>query len=175
MAISRIDHNNTHGFQVRVVRRGKEHSKMFSDSIHGGKEEANKNAKIYEAHLIETLPPLTHERLKPPSNNTSGILGVTRTYFKHRGIGNGGYYWQTTFICPETGKPKNVKFSVAKYGDSDARERAILCRLAKDNIFTKTGRRKKKYKDLAGKSIIIRKEGAVIRKGAVKDTTANAA
>jgi len=168
VSISRIDHNNTHGFQVRVVRRGREHSKMFSDGVHGGREQALERAKEYEAKLIAELPPLRRERLRPQANNSSGIVGVTRTYFQHhKGVPGGSYYWQTTFIDPERGRPRNIKFSVNKYGEEEARERAILCRLAKDNVFTKTGRRKKKYKDLQVKSVIVRKKGQLIRKGQV--------
>jgi len=142
---------------------------MFSDGVHGGRDVALERAEEYQAKLIRELPPVQHERLRPQVNNSSGILGVTRTYFQHhRGVAGGGYYWQTTFIDPESGKPRNVKFAVNKYGEEDARERAVLCRIAKDNIFTKTGRRKKKYKDIESKSIILRKDGKLIRKGLVK-------
>lgn len=169
LAISRLDHNNTHGFQVRVVRRGVEHSKMFSDGVHGSRELAHERAKEYEAKLIRELPPVPRERFKPQANNSSGIVGVTKSYAQHRkGSVGGSYYWQTTFIDLELGKPRNIKFSVNKYGEEEAKERAILCRIAKDNIFTKTGRRKKKYKDLQRKSIIVRKEGKLMRKGSVQ-------
>ncbi len=167
MSISRIDCKNTHGYQVRIVRRGKEYSKLFSDRVHGGKDKALAKAQAYEKELLAKLPPLSREKTKPQRNNTSGILGVSRSFMKYRGKGSGGYYWQTTFRSPETGKPMTIKFSVAKYGEEEAKRRAILCRAAKANIFTKSGRIKKKYKHITTKEVVVRKSGKLIRKSPV--------
>ena len=54
--IKRID-TNTRGWQVVVRRRGKEYSRLFSDSMYGGYHGALRSAKEYRDELFDELPP----------------------------------------------------------------------------------------------------------------------
>jgi len=55
--IRRIDSPKNYGFQVHIVRQGKERTKMFSDSVYGEKEVAREAAILYRGALIKELPP----------------------------------------------------------------------------------------------------------------------
>jgi len=53
--ISRIDSHDTHGWFVRAYKAGKTTSKLFSDSIFGGKDLALKKAIEFRVDLVERL------------------------------------------------------------------------------------------------------------------------
>ncbi|MBX3008652.1 MAG: hypothetical protein KF816_11585 [Melioribacteraceae bacterium] len=61
--IKRIEgYNNTHGYEVQIERKknGKRITvacKLFSDGIHGGKNNAYENAKIYCKEMTAKFPP----------------------------------------------------------------------------------------------------------------------
>ena len=138
MTITRIDHNRTHGFQVRIWRDRKEYSCMFSDKKCGGRNAALFKAKEFEKNLIEVFGKYNkhQDKKRPQKNNTSGILGVSRI---KQLAGNkkftGKYQWIATWVDPKTHKKKTVHFSENKYGAERAKEMAAACRLAKKNIF----------------------------------------
>lgn len=81
--ISRIDSRNTHGWFVRVYRDGHIHSKMFSDGLHGGRQEALEASVRYHREYESKHPRSyisTRIRQRPQKNNTSGVVGVSDTY-----------------------------------------------------------------------------------------------
>ncbi|MEO5754194.1 MAG: hypothetical protein ABIR38_05765 [Chthoniobacterales bacterium] len=62
--IKRIDtkpraKKQTHGFQVHFVRGSSTGTKMFSDAVYGGKEQARKAARKYRREVMGDLPPRT--------------------------------------------------------------------------------------------------------------------
>lgn len=62
--IKRIDtkpkaKKQTHGFQVHFVRGSSTGSRMFSDAVYGGKEQARKAARKYRREMMGDLPPRT--------------------------------------------------------------------------------------------------------------------
>ena len=85
--ISRIDSKHTRGWFLRIYRRGRVHSKMFSDGVHGGREKALRIALAYKEEYERRHPPSlisTRLRLRPQKNNTSGIVGVSETYARSK-------------------------------------------------------------------------------------------
>jgi hypothetical protein len=62
--IKRIDSKprakkQTHGFQVHFVRGSSTGTRMFSDAVYGGKEQARKAARKYRREVMGDLPPRT--------------------------------------------------------------------------------------------------------------------
>lgn len=109
------------------------HSKLFAYRDFQSKEAAIQAAIAYRDQWFSDHPDELKLRptgarfsLKLPSNNTSGIIGVTRS----SRIGKSGTpqsHWQTTFRGTE-GKPVNKKFLVSKFGELGALRRAIEAR-----------------------------------------------
>ncbi len=132
-------HRGTHGWQVRVGTNRNYHSKLFSDSLHGGKEEAELSAKEYLEKYLDAHPDEKRERYYKKgmlqSNNTSGVSGVHRTH-TYWGRGEGGgervYYWAA--FCP-LGPDGQInkwakRFYVHHHGDHEAKCLAIEFRRA---------------------------------------------
>lgn len=121
--ISRIDSRNTHGWFVRVFRNGHTHSKMFSDGVHGGREEALKMAKKYKDEYEKNHPrtlAATRLRLKMPRNNTSGVVGVSDTHVRSRS--GEKFPCFSVSWCPAKNVKRCKKFYYHKY---DSREEAF--------------------------------------------------
>ena len=62
--IKRIDtkpraKKQTHGFQVHFVRGSSTGTRMFSDAVYGGKEQARKAARKHRREVMGDLPPRT--------------------------------------------------------------------------------------------------------------------
>ena len=62
--IKRIDtkpraKKQTHGFQVHFVRGASTGTRMFSDAVYGGKEQARKAARKYRKEVMGDLPART--------------------------------------------------------------------------------------------------------------------
>lgn len=136
--INRIDSNNTHGWYVRIYLNRKVFaSKLFSDRIYGGKQQALKNALIYRDHnlmvadLHRTPQKSSRKPIykKPAKNNTSGIVGVNEviTTIREKPV----HYIQATWS--EEHKPKSRKFYITKSRTrKEAFESAIALRKRKE-------------------------------------------
>ncbi|PSQ88170.1 MAG: hypothetical protein BRD30_07480 [Bacteroidetes bacterium QH_2_63_10] len=57
----RIDTGRTHGWQVRIIRDGERHTKLFSDKKYGGEEAAYEKALAHRNEKLEELPDLPEE------------------------------------------------------------------------------------------------------------------
>lgn len=72
-----LDSRNTHGWQVRMMRRGEMHTKSFSDARFGGSEEAYAAAEAYREQLMDELPePLSGAEVAVQVCSTSGVPGI---------------------------------------------------------------------------------------------------
>ncbi len=116
----------THGWQVRFptgVAR-KYHSKLFSDSVHGGKRKALAAAKDYYNDYLATYGAdikagLKPFRKRPPSNNTSGRVGVYRSH-NYTVTGFRQEFWGA--FCPQG--PDGSRFTKVFYVYSNGEEEA---------------------------------------------------
>ena len=121
--VIRIDSDSTHGWQVRVYRDGKTYSRLFSDKKCGGREKAFDAAKAYRATLVEEvaeLPAAPRRRrlIRRNRNNSSGVVGVSRTFKQdRRGVRHEVYAvsWN-----PEPGVARGTSFSIKRYGEDTA-------------------------------------------------------
>ena len=82
----RIDTGRTHGWQVRIIRDGDRHTKLFSDKKYGGEEAAYEKALAHRNEKLEELPDLPEEGpLQTDEVHRRRWEAVTRTGVK--GIG----------------------------------------------------------------------------------------
>ena len=135
--ISRIDSKNTHGWYVRIYANGGVFvSKLFSDRLHGSKQQALKDAIAFRDHN-QMVADLKKKELrgknkrpfyrKPPKNNTSGFVGVNEIISTSGG--KKVHYFQATWS--ENGRARSKKYYITPNRTVDqAREAAIQHRNA---------------------------------------------
>ena len=133
MHIYRIDSakSRTHSWFVTVQRRGRIYHQHFADLLYGGKRKALDAAKLYRDSLVVNLRPLTRLevcRIKK-KNNRSGVSGVTKidVWEQHRGRRYHRRYWLAQWPIGN-GKAQTKKFSITRYGEQGARQRALQAR-----------------------------------------------
>ena len=76
--IRRVDSKRTHGWQFVAVRDGEEYTKLFSDSVFGGKKKALAAAKEYRRRWLLQHGPIreiTHHTTN--KRNKIGIVGLS--------------------------------------------------------------------------------------------------
>ncbi len=126
-AIARIDlpGASTHGFQVRIQRRGIKYGKFFADRVHGHPELALRAARQWRDVLLEQVT--DRARICERSQrNSSGVVGVSKiTVIASNGTSY--LFWQATW-SPIPGQRRCVKFSIKRYGDREAFELAVEAR-----------------------------------------------
>ena len=109
--VKHITEPDKFGYQVRIVRRGKESSRYFSHKLWGGKTKSLKAAIAWRDQMLVALKGSKTRFLKPPKNKTTtGITGVSRTIkFDHRK--DKSYLCYTVFWV-DNGKSRNKTFQV---------------------------------------------------------------
>jgi len=132
--VCRIDQpsHHTHGFFVRLQRKGKIHAAFFTDKMHGGREQALAAAQEHFRNLAATLgAPVQMSRRDWAEvrrrKGLSGIHGVQKVVdrrFKRPRI-----YWMATW-SPEPYVVRRRQFSARKFGNGNARSLAIRARRA---------------------------------------------
>jgi hypothetical protein len=128
--IRRVDHDlkRDHGWVVTLQRKGAIITKRFSDGIYGGKREALKAAVEYRDSFLTRDKPFEHQiwiRTRPRKNNKSGIPGVLRYEITDkRNPENVRIHWIAAWT-DEYGATRQRKFSVARYGEEEAKLLAI--------------------------------------------------
>lgn len=122
----------THGWQVRVIRRGIQINEFFSDKRFPGKEAALRRAQQFRDEAFQTLRPLSRIEIarQPTKRNTSGIVGVRRRVKPAKFDGKQiDYVVWTASGSPAPNQRKTRDFYVSKLGEDDAREQAIAQRM----------------------------------------------
>lgn len=128
----RIDTGRTHGWQVRIIRDGERHTKLFSDKKYGGAETAYEKALAHRNEKLEELPDLPEEgSLQTEDVHERRWEAVTRTGVK--GIG----FTMTTYSRATDAKRPYVSvhwpgedrwqctsFSIMKHGVQGALQKA---------------------------------------------------
>jgi hypothetical protein len=140
--ISRIEQPEkfTFGWYVRFRYQGKIKSKFFSDRKYGGRAKAFMKAKsYYKKQMKRIIKMITGEEVdkipntilvtKHKSNNT-GIVGIQKIKRKRK---TGGFYQAYRVAWKDQDRVKTKFFSIEKYGDKDAFEKAR--KFKKDIIF----------------------------------------
>lgn len=121
----------THGWEVKIHRRGESVHKFFGDLKWGGKTKALKAAQAFRDEVLRKLKPYSRVEIakSKTSRNKSGIVGVRRIDKARKK--NGNTYWSTFWEAswsPEPGVHKHKLFSVQKYGERQAKRLAMDAR-----------------------------------------------
>ncbi|MGZ8220083.1 MAG: hypothetical protein ACXWT0_00395 [Methylobacter sp.] len=118
------------GFQVRIVRRGKETSRYFSHKLWGGKARSLRIAITWRDQMLVALKGGRKRNLKPPKNKvTTGVTGVSRT-IKYDRRKDKSYLCYTVFWV-DNGKPSNKTFQVGNVDKVTADDELHAFRTAK--------------------------------------------
>ncbi|MBT3812967.1 MAG: hypothetical protein HOE45_02075 [Gammaproteobacteria bacterium] len=106
-----ITEPDTFGFQVRIVRRGKESSRYFSHKLWGNKCKSLKAAIAWRDQMITILKGSRTRFLKPPKNKTTtGLTGVSKTIKFDQRKDKSYLCYSVFWVCD--GKAKNKTFQV---------------------------------------------------------------
>ncbi|MDA0768552.1 MAG: AP2 domain-containing protein [Verrucomicrobia bacterium] len=127
--IARLDVSSagTHGWQVRLQRRGVKYAKYFSDRQFLGVRDAFDEALRWRDRVLRKLEEDDGIRIcRRSPRNRSGVVGVSKVRVV---AANGAEYefWQATW-SPAVGKRRCVKFSVMRYGEEEAFRLAVVAR-----------------------------------------------
>ncbi len=129
--ITRVERDNSGGYVVRIMRKGKRITKFFADSQWGGKRKALIAAKEHRDQLESTLKAYTPQQLSQQlrANNTSGVAGVRLVEEKDRRWPSAPVYqyWVAQW-SPAPGVRRTQRFSVEKYGNDEAFRLAVKAR-----------------------------------------------
>ena len=117
-----------HAWVVTLQRKGASIVRRFSDGVYGEKRKALKAAVEYRDSFLARDKPFDHQiwiRTRLRKNNKSGIPGVHRYEVKD-GSSNGTVreYWIAAWTN-EYGVTRHRKFSIARYGEEEAKLLAI--------------------------------------------------
>jgi len=122
--IRRYEHNYFRGFVVAAKRGGRRYVKYFSSKPHGAAA-ALKQARMYRQWLLAQLPWPARVKRRYVLNRT-GVIGVSRIKERAR---SGKWFVRYVAVWPtRQGRSKKASFSVRRYGEAEARRRAIEAR-----------------------------------------------
>lgn len=108
------DRHPTHGWQVRIKRQKKQHTKYFSDKRFGGREDALTKAVEYRDELLETLPdPMDPVRRSAEARSKTGVIGLNFCW-KDDGSGTAKPYVQLSWLEGD-GTRRSAAYSVRKW------------------------------------------------------------
>ena len=112
--IRRIDSPKVHGFQFHVKRQTLRITRLFSDSVSGGKEQAREGARLFRDAVVPKLPdPLYAQSTGAARDNSrTKILGVSISEHQNAD-GTTRLYVQTTLRNPITNQFVNKKVRIA--------------------------------------------------------------
>jgi hypothetical protein len=122
--IRRYEHNYFRGLVVSTKRGGQRWVKYISDKPDGAAA-ALKRAREYKRLLVEQLPWPAKVKRTYVLNRT-GVVGVSRIKERTR---SGKWFIRYVAVWPtRQGRSKKASFSVALYGEAQARRRAVQAR-----------------------------------------------
>jgi hypothetical protein len=123
--ISRIDQpeKRTHGYFVRLARKGKIYPAFFGDKSHGGKRRALKAAQKHYQKLLRKHGRISRREWAQMGRRKgkSGIVGVCKVTVTKT-------YWEAHW-SPRPNVHRKKRFSVQEYGAEKAKALAIAARM----------------------------------------------
>ncbi len=138
-SITRMNYKKAKGWYVRIKFRGKEHRKFFAFQRWGSEDEALEAAIEWrDEKELELGKPRTDRMVVVRRDNKTGVTGVQRAR-QHTGAtypdGTKKPNYSDVYVvswCPEPGVRRNTSFSIPKYGEEEARRKAIALRRKKE-------------------------------------------
>jgi hypothetical protein len=127
--VGRRKTHETHGWQFKVMRGGKQQTKFFADSVFGSRELALAAAQRHRDEQFGEIGEYTGHFLTDvlPKNNTSGIIGVHRSE-SIRQDESIEEVWQSSTPTVD-GRGRFRAFNIAIHGERGALYRAVEERL----------------------------------------------
>ena len=131
--ISRIT-SGTEAWRVSLLRQGRRLVRNFPDRRYGSTSAALRAAQCHRDQLVKQYPPTTRKAFASATrrNNVTGITGVYR-YSKKYKLRDGTlrelWYWEANWPT-EPGRSAKATFSVTRFGEDVARQKAIRARKA---------------------------------------------
>lgn len=118
--VSRLDYESNHGYSVRIQRKGKETSRLFSDSVYGGKRKAKAAAIAWREKIVKRVGKAMKggqsAPAKPPGYSTLKRRPVSLvTNGKRRKV----MCW-VGFLRIEDRKHLSTTWSIDKHGEEKA-------------------------------------------------------
>lgn len=134
-----IDNSNTHGWQVRITRHRKRHTKFFSDQRYGSAEAALVAAEAYRDEMLPQFPdPLPANELSLLARSPSGVPGVRLAF-------DSGIPRIEANMVTVSGERKVRSFSVRKWGLRKALWKACAWKAAGRSALAQTPDVQKMY------------------------------
>jgi hypothetical protein len=140
--VRRYEHNYFTGWVVQFKREGHRYpAKYFSDKP-DGRIAALVRARAYRDKLLGELPK-AHKIKRSFSTNTTGVVGVVRLNDRTR-AGRRAPRFVATWPSEKNGVYRRAKasFSVTRYGEADAKRKAVSARRLGVAEFLATTQRK---------------------------------
>ena len=130
IAASKRGTHETHGWQFKVMREGKQQTKFFADAIFGSKETALVAAQEHRDRQLNLVGDYAGLFISDTlsSSNSSGILGVHRS----ESISQDEIIeevWQSSAPSAIAGRRRAKAFSIAAHGEKGALYKAVEERL----------------------------------------------
>jgi hypothetical protein len=135
-----IDERNTHGYMMRICRRGEKVHEFFSDSSHGGRKKALLAARERYQQLVKQLPEAATAKGKMSARNTTGVVGVHVAHTILPNAPGKEYFAYCASWKTATGERRKISFGWDKYGKRNAFQLACLARDKESNDRTRIER-----------------------------------
>lgn len=111
--ITRLDHQNTHGWWVRIRRKSNPCSKLFSDGVYGCKQKALEAAIDWRDKKLVISPRQFSRTIESSSKNVkTGVPGLCLSLIP----GVCGYLAHLQVSVQRNGKRTSTRYSISKWG-----------------------------------------------------------
>ena len=122
--------HETHGWQFKAMREGKQQTKFFADTVMGSREAALEAAQTYRDEQLLLIGDFTGHFITDtvPRSNTSGILGVHRSE-SIRQDESIEEVWQASTPLPKPGLHRYRAFRINTHGEKGALYKTVEERL----------------------------------------------
>ena len=111
--ITRLDHQKTHGWWVRIRRKSNPCSKLFSDGVYGCKEKALEAALLWRDEKLTISPKQLSRTIESSSKNVkTGVPGLCLSLLP----GVCGYLAHLQVSVQRNGKRTSTRYSISKWG-----------------------------------------------------------
>ena len=122
-----MDYDSCKGWQVRVPKwvTGKAHTKLFSDSVYGGKMKAKKEAESYFLNILDAHGVEANRISQVKRFNHLEAVGVSLTTDNRR---PGEHKWSFCAYWIHKSRQRKRTFTICTHGFSKALEKAVKAR-----------------------------------------------
>ncbi len=111
--ITRLDYQKTHGWWVRIRRKSNPCSKLFSDGVYGGRDQALQAAIQWRDEKLVNAPKQSVRTIESSSKNVkTGVPGLCLSFVD----GAHGNLAHLQVSVQRNGKRTSTRYSITKWG-----------------------------------------------------------